>query len=168
MAFCAPSPALAYVPLQAALEPPTPTSRRRRRTAITVSSTRSFRTLLRILLKSRRQVLHRRVAEIYATASRIRRRPNRKGWAHHFTQAGLTRDAAIEWWARPATRRYAAPPFRRRSRISARPSRWRTRLSRRRRARRRRQAPATSSTSQRLKLRPSLWPRRPAVKGLCR
>jgi class 3 adenylate cyclase/predicted ATPase len=49
------------------------------------------------LLKSRRQVLHRRVAETlrdrYATT--VAAEP--EALAHHFTQAGLT-DAAIEWW----------------------------------------------------------------------
>jgi predicted ATPase len=52
------------------------------------------------LLKSRRQVLHRRVAEILrgdrfaATAA-----AEPEVLAHHFTQAGMT-DAAIEWWGK--------------------------------------------------------------------
>jgi predicted ATPase len=45
------------------------------------------------LLKSRRQVLHRRVAEI------LRDRLPDKVRAHHLTQAALT-DAAIEWWGK--------------------------------------------------------------------
>src|SRR5262249_33208848 len=51
------------------------------------------------LLKSRRQMLHRRVAEILRD-----RFPDTAGsepevLAHHFTQAALT-DAAIEWWGK--------------------------------------------------------------------
>jgi predicted ATPase/class 3 adenylate cyclase len=50
------------------------------------------------LLKSRRQALHRRAAEV------LRDQPERVAAepeviAHHFTQAGLD-DAAIEWWGR--------------------------------------------------------------------
>jgi hypothetical protein len=69
------------------------------------------------LLKSRRQALHRRAAEV------LRDEPERAAAepeviAHHFTEAGFD-DPAIEWWARRATRRSAAPPSRRRSPISA-------------------------------------------------
>ena len=47
------------------------------------------------LLKSRRQALHRRAAEIMCeTAS-----PEPEAVAHHFTQAGLD-DQAIEWWGK--------------------------------------------------------------------
>jgi predicted ATPase len=60
------------------------------------------------LLKSQRQVLHLRVAEILrdfaATAA-----AEPEVLAHHFTQAGLT-DAAIEWWGKAgdrALRRFA-------------------------------------------------------------
>ncbi len=68
------------------------------------------------LLKSRRQALHRRAADI------LRDQPERaaaepEAIAHHFTQAGLD-DLAIEWWARRAIRRCAARPSRRRSPIS--------------------------------------------------
>jgi class 3 adenylate cyclase/predicted ATPase len=54
------------------------------------------------LLKSRRQVLHRRIGEILrdrfaATA------PEPEILAHHFTQAGMT-DAAIEWWDKAGQR----------------------------------------------------------------
>ena len=50
------------------------------------------------LLKSRRQALHRRAAEI------LRDQPERaaaepEALAHHFTQAGLE-DLAIEWWGK--------------------------------------------------------------------
>ena len=50
------------------------------------------------LLKSRRQALHRRAAEV------LREQPDRAAAepeviAHHFTQAGLD-DAAIEWWGK--------------------------------------------------------------------
>ena len=51
------------------------------------------------LLKSRRQVLHRRIAETLRDrfADRVAAEP--EVLAHHFTQAGLT-DAAIEWWGK--------------------------------------------------------------------
>ena len=51
------------------------------------------------LLKSRRQVLHRRVAEILRDkfADRVAAEPELL--AHHFTQAGLT-ETAIEWWGK--------------------------------------------------------------------
>ena len=51
------------------------------------------------LLKSRRQVLHRRVAEMLRDrfADTAAREP--EALAHHFTQAGMT-DAAIEWWGK--------------------------------------------------------------------
>ena len=82
------------------------------------------------LLKSRRQVLHRRVAEI------LRDDPERAAaepevLAHHFTQPASTIPRS-NGGARPATRRCAAPPSRKRSRISARRSRWRIRRTRRR------------------------------------
>ena len=81
------------------------------------------------LLKSRRQVLHRRVAEILRNQRSLDRAATEpEVLAHHFTQAGLTMTRS-NGGARPATRRCAAPPSRRRSRISARPSRWRTRLA---------------------------------------
>jgi predicted ATPase len=55
------------------------------------------------LLKSRRQVLHRRVGEalldnLIATAA-----AEPELMAHHFTQAGLT-EAAIEWWGKAGQR----------------------------------------------------------------
>jgi class 3 adenylate cyclase len=49
------------------------------------------------LLKSRRQVLHRRVAEILHDHFADAAEPEVLG--HHFTQAGLT-DEAIEWWGK--------------------------------------------------------------------
>jgi predicted ATPase len=49
------------------------------------------------LLKSRRQVLHRRVAEILRDRFPDTAAAEPEVLAHHFTQAGLT-DAAIEWW----------------------------------------------------------------------
>jgi class 3 adenylate cyclase/tetratricopeptide (TPR) repeat protein len=51
------------------------------------------------LLKSRRQVLHRRVAEILRDRFVDNVAAEPEVLAHHFTQAGLT-DAAIEWWGR--------------------------------------------------------------------
>jgi class 3 adenylate cyclase/predicted ATPase len=51
------------------------------------------------LLKSRRQVLHRRVAEILRDRFPGAAATEPEVLAHHFTQAGLT-DAAIEWWGK--------------------------------------------------------------------
>jgi predicted ATPase len=51
------------------------------------------------LLKSRRQVLHRRVAEILRDRFPDTAATEPELVAHHFTQAGLT-DAAIEWWGK--------------------------------------------------------------------
>ncbi len=77
------------------------------------------------LLKSRRQALHRRAAEIL-TGHPERATAEPEVIAHHFSQAGLD-DLAIEWGAGRATRRSAAQPSRKPSPISARPSQWRTR-----------------------------------------
>jgi predicted ATPase/class 3 adenylate cyclase/predicted negative regulator of RcsB-dependent stress response len=49
------------------------------------------------LLKSRRQGLHRRVAEVLRDRFPDTAAAEPEVLAHHFTQAGLT-DAAIEWW----------------------------------------------------------------------
>jgi predicted ATPase len=51
------------------------------------------------LLKSRRQGLHRRVAEILRDRFPDRAAAEPEVLAHHFTQAGLTA-AAIEWWGK--------------------------------------------------------------------
>src|SRR6516162_5347751 len=51
------------------------------------------------LLKSRRQVLHRRVAEILRDRFPDTAATEPEVLAHHFTQAGLT-DATIEWWGK--------------------------------------------------------------------
>jgi predicted ATPase len=51
------------------------------------------------LLKSRRQVLHQRVAEILRDHFADTAAAEPEALAHHFTQAGLT-DAAIEWWGK--------------------------------------------------------------------
>ena len=50
------------------------------------------------LLKSRRQALHRRTAEILS-AKQERAAAEPEAIAHHFTQAGLD-DLAIEWWGK--------------------------------------------------------------------
>ncbi len=47
------------------------------------------------LLKSRRQAMHRRAAEILCESAS----PEPEAIAHHFTQAGLD-DLAIEWWGK--------------------------------------------------------------------
>ncbi len=51
------------------------------------------------LLKSRRQVLHRRVAEILRDRFGSTAAAEPEALAYHFTQTGLT-DAAIEWWGK--------------------------------------------------------------------
>ncbi len=51
------------------------------------------------LLKSRRQALHRSVAEILRDRFPDTAAAEPEVLAHHFTQAGLT-DAAIEWWGK--------------------------------------------------------------------
>jgi predicted ATPase len=51
------------------------------------------------LLKSRRQVLHRRIAETLRDRFADNAAVEPEVLAHHFTQAGLT-DAAIEWWGK--------------------------------------------------------------------
>ncbi len=51
------------------------------------------------LLKSRRQVLHRRVAETLRDRLPDTAAAEPEVLAHHFTQAGLT-DPAIEWWGK--------------------------------------------------------------------
>ena len=51
------------------------------------------------LLKSRRQVLHRRVAEILRDRFADTAAAEPEALAYHFTQAGMT-DAAIEWWGK--------------------------------------------------------------------
>jgi predicted ATPase len=53
------------------------------------------------LLKSRRQVLHRRVAE--GLLDNVTAPAEPELLAHHFTQAGLT-EAAIEWWGKAGQR----------------------------------------------------------------
>ena len=61
------------------------------------------------LLKSRRQVLHRRVAEILRDRFADTAAAEPEALAYHFTQAGLT-DAAIEWWGKAGDQ--ALAPFR--------------------------------------------------------
>ena len=55
------------------------------------------------LLKSRRQVLHRRVAEILRDNVAASAAAEPELLAHHFTQAGMT-EAAIEWWGKAGQR----------------------------------------------------------------
>jgi class 3 adenylate cyclase len=51
------------------------------------------------LLKSRRQILHRHIAEILRDRFADRAAAEPEVLAHHFTQAGMT-DPAIEWWGK--------------------------------------------------------------------
>ncbi|HLN48653.1 MAG TPA: AAA family ATPase, partial [Steroidobacteraceae bacterium] len=55
------------------------------------------------LLKSRRQALHRRVAEALCDDEAGTMAAEPELLAHHFTQAGLT-EAAIEWWGKAGQR----------------------------------------------------------------
>jgi len=55
------------------------------------------------LLKSRRQVLHRRVAEALRDQSTFGTSVEPELLAHHFSQAGLA-EAAIEWWGKAGQR----------------------------------------------------------------
>jgi predicted ATPase len=55
------------------------------------------------LLKSRRQVLHRRVAEILRDRFADTAAAEPELLAHHFTQAGFT-EAGIEWWGKAGQR----------------------------------------------------------------
>jgi tetratricopeptide (TPR) repeat protein len=55
------------------------------------------------LLKSRRQVLHRRVAEVLLNVGVPTAAPEPELLAYHFTQAGLN-EAAIEWWGKAGRR----------------------------------------------------------------
>jgi class 3 adenylate cyclase len=55
------------------------------------------------LLKSRRQVLHRRVAETLRDKVALAAAPEPELLTHHFTQAGVI-EAAIEWWGKAAQR----------------------------------------------------------------
>ena len=59
------------------------------------------------LLKSRRQVLHRRVGEILRDQFAATAAAEPELLAHHFTQAGLT-EAAIEWWGKAGQRSLGA------------------------------------------------------------
>ena len=56
------------------------------------------------LLKSRRQLLHRRIAETLRDRFAHKAAAEPELLAHHFTQAGLT-DAAIEWWGKAGDHR---------------------------------------------------------------
>jgi class 3 adenylate cyclase/tetratricopeptide (TPR) repeat protein len=55
------------------------------------------------LLKSRRQVLHRRVAEILRHQFAVRAGAEPELLAHHFTQAAMP-EVAIEWWGKAGQR----------------------------------------------------------------
>jgi class 3 adenylate cyclase/predicted ATPase len=55
------------------------------------------------MLKSRRQVLHLRIAETLRNRFQITAEAQPEVVAHHFTQAGLS-EAAIEWWVKAGDR----------------------------------------------------------------
>ena len=74
-------------------------SKASRLTATIASSTLIQDAAYENLLKSRRQVLHRRVAEILRKRFPDTAAAEPEVLAHHFTQAALT-DAAIEWWGK--------------------------------------------------------------------
>ena len=95
------------------------------------------------LLKSRRQALHRRAAEILRDdPERAEAEPELV--AHHFTRPDSTTSRS-NGGGRPATRPCAARHSRRRSPISAKRSRWRTRPRARRRSGGRRMPPRPAS-----------------------
>src|SRR5262249_41167800 len=58
------------------------------------------------LLKSRRQALHRRTAEVLRDQFADTAAAEPELLAHHFTQAGLT-EAAVEWWGKAGRRSLA-------------------------------------------------------------
>ena len=64
---------------------------------------------MRNLLKSRRQVLHRRIAEILRDRFAAIPAAEPELLAHYFAAAGLT-EAAVEWWARRPNAVPAAVP----------------------------------------------------------
>ena len=55
------------------------------------------------LLKSRRQVLHRRIGEVLRDQFAVAAAAEPELLAHHFSQAGLP-EAAIEWWGKAGQR----------------------------------------------------------------
>jgi hypothetical protein len=55
------------------------------------------------LLKSRRQVLHRRIGEVLRDNFAATASAEPEVLAHHFSQAGLT-EAAIKWWGKAGQR----------------------------------------------------------------
>src|SRR4029077_1977055 len=55
------------------------------------------------LLKSRRQVLHRRIGEVLLDQFAVSAAAEPELLAHHLTQAGMT-EAAIEWWGKAGQR----------------------------------------------------------------
>jgi predicted ATPase len=63
------------------------------------------------LLKSRRQVLHRRAAEVLRDRFADTAAAEPEALAYHFTQAGLTH-AAIEWWGKAGDQALRRSAFR--------------------------------------------------------
>src|SRR5262249_34538011 len=55
------------------------------------------------MLKSRRQVLHRRIAETLRDRFQTMAESQPEVVAHHFTQAGLS-EVAVEWWVKAGGR----------------------------------------------------------------
>src|SRR5262249_56323036 len=55
------------------------------------------------MLKSRRQVLHRRIAETLRDRFQTTAEAQPEVVAHHFTQAGLS-EVAVEWWVKAGDR----------------------------------------------------------------
>ena len=107
------------------------------------------------LLKSRRQTLHRRAAEVLLASPA----PEAEALAHHFTQAGQT-ELAIEWWGK------AGDQALRRSAFAEAISHLGKAIELSDKAggaAPRREAAATASASQRLKLQTRLWPGRHVV-----
>ena len=77
------------------------------------------------LLKSRRQALHRRAAEVLSDQPE-RTAAEPEAIAHHFTEAGLD-DLAIEWWGKAGDQALRRSAFQEAIAHPARRSPWRTR-----------------------------------------
>ena len=106
------------------------------------------------LLKSRRQVLHRRVAEILRDRFADKAEAEPEVLAHHFTQAGLT-DAAIEWWGKAGDQALRRSAFQEAIAHLGKAIEMADKAEQAAPRAAAATAPATSSTSQRLKLQTS-------------
>ena len=112
------------------------------------------------LLKSRRQTLHRRAAEVLLASPA----PEAEALAHHFTQAGQT-ELAIEWWGKAGDQALRRSAFAEAISHLGKAIELSDKAAG---AAQRREAAANASASQRLKLQTRLWPGRHVGQGLRR